>query len=555
VQKRSQTVVSFLAVSIIAAGQPAISPRGIVNGASLMSPGLPAGSIAQGSLFTIFGVKLGPSTASPGLSFPLATTLNGVSVKVIQGSTSVDAIPVYVGATQINAIMPSNAPLGRVSIRVTNNGTQGSVSPATVVATSVGIFAANSGGFGPGVIQDFVGGLLPFNVVFSPATPGQTAILYATGLGPINTPDNQAPQSGNLSAPVEVFVGGVAATVAYHGRSSCCSGLDQINFVVPNNAPTGCWVPVQVRTNSTQVSNTVTMAISADGLACSDPVNALSEPFRAFRKIGVVALLHDDTTEDVGQTAPKNVTTDAAMLTFQKEAPSPTGPFQPLFSLPPAGTCTAYATPGDLFDGDPFPGPGTSGAFLDAGATFTLTGGALARTMNRPADNSRNFQPLGYTYTGSLVPSSLILNPGAFTVTGTGGADVGVISANVNFPAGLTWTNRDQTLNIDRTKGFTVNWSGAPAGQPVIIFGGNVDLPSNATSLFACVAPAGASSFTVPAIALGNVAPTRTNLLQSKGAVYVGSLPISSPQYFSATRLDLGVFLPGSFSGKTVIFQ
>ncbi len=522
-----------------------------------MAPGLPGGSIAQGSIFAIFGVKLGPNSPSPGLAFPLSTTLNGVSIKVIQGTTSVDAIPIYVGATQINAIMPSNAPLGRVSLQVTSSGNKSPVSPATIVATSVGLLAANSGGFGPGVIQDaLAGGLLPFNTGGTPATPGQIAVLYATGLGPIVSPDNVAPVSGNLGAPTEVFVGGVAAAVAYHGRSSCCSGLDQINFTVPSNAPLGCWVPVQVRTNGTQMSNTVTMAISANGAACSDPANALSQPFRAGSKFGVVSLLHDDTTEDVGQQSPKNVTTDSAMITFQQESPAGVGPFHPMFSLPPAGTCTSYTTPGDLFDGDPFPGLATSGKFLNGGTPLTLSAGGTTKNLLRPADNSRNFQPLGYTYTGSAVPSSLKLTAGSsYTVNGPGGPDVGAFTAPGTFAGGLTWTNRDQTLTITLSQGFTVNWTGAPSGQQVIVFGGNVDLPSNATSLFACVAPAGASSFTVPAIALGNVAPTRTNLLQSQGAVYVGSLPLASPPAFSATGLDFGALLPGSFIGKTVIFQ
>ena len=66
------SIVSFLVASTICFAQPLIAPRGIVNGASFMTRGLPAGSIAQGSLFTIFGVRLGPSS-SPSLSFPLAT--------------------------------------------------------------------------------------------------------------------------------------------------------------------------------------------------------------------------------------------------------------------------------------------------------------------------------------------------------------------------------------------------------------------------------------------------------------------------------------------------
>jgi len=243
------------------------------------------------------------------------------------------------------------------------------------------------------------------------------------------------------------------------------------------------------------------------------------------------------------------------MMAFQKETAGGVGPFQPVFSLPPAGSCTAYTTPGDLFDGDPFPGPGTSGAFLNAGTPLTLSGGGkAAKNLPRPTTNARNFQPLGYTYTGSLVPSSLMLTPGTFTLNGPGGTDVGSFTASLSFPAGLTWTNRDQTLVIDRTKGFTVNWTGQPQGHTAIIFGGNVDLPANATSLFVCVS-AGSGSFTVPATALGNIAPTRTSLLQSKGAVWVGSLPIANPGSFTATGLDVGALLPGSFLGKTVMFQ
>ena len=83
-----------------------------------------------------------------------------------------------------------------------------------------------------------------------------------------------------------------------------------------------------------------------------------------------------------------------------------------------------------------------------------------------------------------------------------------------------------------------MNWSGAPAGQTVIVFGGGVDLPSNATGEFVCVAPPGSSSFTVPPTALANVPATRNNLLQSKGVVYVGTLPLASPTAFTATGLE-----------------
>jgi uncharacterized protein (TIGR03437 family) len=532
--------------------------RGIQNNASLMQAGLPAGSIAQGSLFNILGARLGPA-ASPDVGFPLSTNLGGVTVQVKQANTSVAAIPVFVSAGKITAIMPSNAPLGAVSIYVTFNNRASPPVPARVVTDSFGILAANSAGFGPGLIQNLMpDGSAPNNTPSTPAQPGQAVALNGTGLGPGLNPDTQPPQSGNLPTKVEVFVGGVSAQISYSGRNSCCGGSDQIVFTVPDASPPGCWVPVQVRTRGATVSNTVTMSISPDGSPCTDPANSLSAPFLAGNAIGLIGFLRTDITEDVGLAKAGLVTTDAAMLTFQQENPLPDAPFNPFFSLPPPGTCTNYASPGDLFDGDSIPQADDSGTvFLDAGATLTVTGPTGNHTLGRPATKVRNYQPLGYTYSATLVPSSLFLNPGNFTLTGSGGADVGQITApfTIPSPTGLTWTNRGQTSIITRNLGFTVNWTNAPSDQSVIIFGGGVDLPTNSSAVFVCVAAPDQGTFTVPGIALGNVPATRTNLLQSKGVVYVGALPALNPVTFSATGLDVGAIVAGAFMGKTVIFQ
>ena len=295
--------------------------RGIVNAASFMQAGLPAGSIARGSLFSIFGQKIGPAS-SPTLAFPLSTSLGGVSIQVTQGNTTVNAIPVFVSPGQVNAIMPSNAPLGAVSIFVTIGNTKSPPSPARVVADSFGIFSVYSDGLGPGALQNFVAANnTPLNTPSLAAQPAQTIIMYGTGLGAGLNPDNVAPQAGSLPTKVEVFVGGQLASTQYSGRSPCCSGLDQIVFTVPAAAPLGCWVPVQVRTSGATVSNTVTMAISADGSPCSDPINALTAPFLASQKIGLLALLRTDVNEDVGLKKTGNVKTDVAMMTFQQEDP------------------------------------------------------------------------------------------------------------------------------------------------------------------------------------------------------------------------------------------
>jgi uncharacterized protein (TIGR03437 family) len=89
-------------------------------------------------------------------AFPLQDTFNGVNITVTQGSTVVTALPLYVRQDQINAVMPSNAPLGWVSVRVTFNNAKSNPSPVYVVNDSVGVFTSTGTELGPGAINNFV---------------------------------------------------------------------------------------------------------------------------------------------------------------------------------------------------------------------------------------------------------------------------------------------------------------------------------------------------------------------------------------------------------------
>src|SRR6266851_2166374 len=149
---RATGLVVWMTMAIMAHGQaPAITPHSIVNAASFMNPAQPGGAIARGSLFSISGQNLGPALLAQASAPPLGASLSGVSVRITQGNTAVDAIPVSAIANNITAIMPSNAPLGLASVQVTNNGLRSNPSPVTIVNTSFGAFA-NSGGQGPGMI-------------------------------------------------------------------------------------------------------------------------------------------------------------------------------------------------------------------------------------------------------------------------------------------------------------------------------------------------------------------------------------------------------------------
>lgn len=169
--------------------QPLIYARAVVDAASFMPPGLPGGSIALASVFSIFGTRLGPAS-SAALVFPLAPTRGGVSVMVSasDGSSPVNAIPLFVGPGQINAILPSNAP------------------PVRIATSQFGIYSVG-GGLGPGICQNFNAATdQPVNALNVAAKPGQTITMWGTGLGKVTFQDSAAPTPDSLPTPVEVFV-------------------------------------------------------------------------------------------------------------------------------------------------------------------------------------------------------------------------------------------------------------------------------------------------------------------------------------------------------------
>ena len=526
---------------------PAIYPHGVVNSASVLAPGLPAGSIAQGSIFSIFGARLGPASGVQVSSFPLGNTLAGVSITATQGTTTVNVLPEYVQQGQINALMPSNTPLGLVSLRVTYNGLKSNPTPVNVVHDSPGIYTFTGSGGGAAAMQNVANdGSLTLNSNQNSATPGQTVQMYLTGLGPITTPDNQAPPPNAPSTPVEVWVGGVPASVTYGARSPCCSGLDQIDFVFPANAPQGCWVPVQIRTSKAYISNGVSMAIAANGGACSDPDNPLTSAIVSGGAVGELWLTRTAIHQDVGLINPIDITGDTLDYLALKQ---PGGPFvsPTTMAAPPPGTCQVYAGVGDYWSTGKL-ADATAFTTLDVGSQFSVTGTGGGQTVGLGPGSAA----LGSQLPLWSLPNTLYLTPGNYTVSGNGGKDVGKINVSITVPSPLTWTNRSQTTTVPRSQSLTLNWSGGPDGQSVSILGENSDLRTNSSGLFYCVAPAGATSFTVPPQVLAFIPPTRPNPQDSTSIIFLISTTSTS---LTATGLDVGLASATYKTGKTVIFQ
>ncbi len=437
-------------------------------------------------------------------------------MKVTQGSTSVNAIPVFVAQYQINAVMPSNTPAGTVQVTVSYGGLSSAPAAVQVVPSNFGAFTV-SGGRGPGIVQNYVSATqTPLNMTNLTAAPGDTVILWGTGLGPLpaGDSDTQPAPAGSLPVSVQVLLGDLTIQPAYAGRAPGLAGVDQIDFQLPTSATLGCYVPLQVLVNG-NASNTVTMAINNNRQPCSDssPFSATSRSGGKNASIGLVRLSYTDPTNElkIG-----NGTVDIAMATFNQSAGVGDLGFSLFASLPPVNTCTYYNNVGSLNGllGGQMPSSASGTTPLDAGPAITIQGPNGTEGASY-SDSSAQVSPyLGVLRTGGgwtalgLGPNTPFLDPGTYTVSGAGGKDVGPFQYTMQIPAGAAWTN-DSITAIDHTKGLTIQWSGgSPSTQAVAIVGYASNPATNVSGAFACLSDVAPRSFTVPSNFLANLPAT-----------------------------------------------
>jgi uncharacterized protein (TIGR03437 family) len=544
-------------------GQAAIDSGGIVNAASFAIQALPNAGIARGSIFTIFGRNLGPAQIAFQPAYPLQRTLQGVSLRVAVGGQTVDAIPVYVLANQVAAILPSNTPLGNATLTLTYNGSS-TTGTFRVADRSFGAFSANQQGRGPAVVFNFVGASSApqFNQPNQSARPGQVLTLWGTGLGPLASGDDtQAPAPTNQSG-VTVEVGGRTARVEYAGRggASAGAGIDQINFVVPDGV-SGCSVPITVTVGGV-TSNTTTLAVAAAGGACSDPnglpTSVINNVGTGPVRLGVISLNRSSFTIPLPVPVPgfdPNNTTDGAFATFSRypdlQTYAATGQEANTVSI---GACTVftYRSTGTTTEVPRVVPP----VALPAG-TLTLTGPGISRPL-RYDEPSKSYSLLGSS-SAAGVPDilPLFLNAGEYTISGSGGSGTGAVgpfSVRLTIGAPINWTNRDSTTVVNRSRGQEITWTGGLGSDQIFITGGTFQTSGTTgiVSSFSCLVPNN-GRFTIPASVLSNILPSVSTSGIDTGNLSVGSY--SNGTQFNASGLDHGVALYSSFSGKSLRYE
>ena len=502
----------------------------VQNNSSSIPAGFPNSGIAPSSLFKIRGSGLSDNVdvnnhSSEGAG--LSTTLNGASITVTVGSTTVHPAMYYAGPfdpdtsspMQLSAVLPAATPLGTATVVVTYKGVASNSFQIQVVEAAPGITTYNNG---TGVAQDVtrlgdsVAGLVTFTKSIA---PGGVILLWGTGLGATSKDYDTTYNATQLqtSIPYAIYIGGVQVTNIIYKGATVYPGVSVFGLTVPSNVPTGCYVPiVAVATTAAGpvVSNTATLPIAVGSGTCSDP------------QLGIagdqVSTLSGKTTVNTGTvivvqgTAPGTggapTTSNTAVAVFQQVAGSN---FAGGSTVSIGGCILIQSVTG---------GSTTLPTGLNAG-TITVTGpGGSPVTLTAFAQ----FPGL-YSATLSSIPST----GGAYVFNGTAGSQVGGFTTTVTFPNPiLSWTNQSAAATVNRSQGLTVNWTGGSSGTYVTITGTSVS--GTASGSYTCIAPQAAGTFTVPNyILLGMPAGTGTTSVQNS----------TNFTTFSASGLDFGLAL------------
>lgn len=211
------------------APEPHIAPGGVINAGSFTS------RLAPGALVSIFGVNLAPAhRRSPGL--PLPTELHAVTA-----TWNDQALPLlFVSPRQINAQLPYGAE-GKGTVRVrTPNGDAEAPLVLDPVAPAI-VHVEHGEALLPAVVRQATGDLVS---ALSPALPGETLVIYAVGLGPVNaavSAGHPAPGPLPVRHRTEVELGPLLLTPSFAGLAPGFAGVYQIQLETPRGLQPGSY--------------------------------------------------------------------------------------------------------------------------------------------------------------------------------------------------------------------------------------------------------------------------------------------------------------------------
>lgn len=507
----------------------------VLNNYGLIPAGFSNSGIAPSTLFIIKGSNLADPTAQAVLQSATATgglptTLNGASVSVTVGSTTVHPAFYYAIASQLALVLPAATPTGNATVTVSYNGQASPAFNFTVVKSAPGIAASNGTGSGLAHAQD-----LDYNyyTYTNSIPPTATIRLIASGVGADDNPardTSYVTPSGSdaVNALAHVYVGGIDSTIVYQGPEGY-PGLDEIDVTIPANAPTGCFISIVGVTTAGVPTNFLTLPIGTgicqDTLGYNGTTLTQNGGMQTVNTGSVVMFQFTGPGENGGTT-----TTTEASADFQSYT----------------GGTYAYEGGSAVSIGGCYVSEQLTGAAsilqtspLSAG-TITVTSPNSVTPQTVQLTSLGSFDPGFYatintTSGASTLPTGFLTEAGGtFTFNATAGSQVGSFTTQINFPNPLlTWTNQTAAATVMRSSGLPITWTGGAPGTYVFISGSSSN--GTASGSFTCLAPVAAQSFTVPSYVLLTLPATGSN---GSGDVAVGNETI--PTSFTATGLNTG---------------
>jgi uncharacterized protein (TIGR03437 family) len=209
--------------------------------------------VAPGGLISVYGQQMAPiNMATREMPLPTALadsclTVNGVPVPML-----------FVSNGQINGQLPFNVD-GNATMTLRTPGGISDNFNFSILQAAPSIFRTGSAGSNTGLATITRGDNGELVTPTNPLHPGDTAVIYATGLGrtspPIDsgTPAPSDPLPAAVISPT-VTLGGAPMAVDYAGLVPGSVGLYQINVVVPRAAPTGLEIPLVVNQGGSSTS-------------------------------------------------------------------------------------------------------------------------------------------------------------------------------------------------------------------------------------------------------------------------------------------------------------
>lgn len=570
----------FLLVLPMVAGyaKPAITD--VFNAANRIPRALPGHGVAQGALFAIKGTDLGP-TELVKATFPLPTTdgLGGVTVTIQVGDSTVNGILVLASATEVDAILPSNTPLGEGTVTITFNG-DSATGQIVVVASAFGLFSIDlfSGLQQTASFNVMGDGSTVANDILHAASPGQVVRLIGTGLGAIAS-DETSPGATDVPTTPELklFIGAKQAELRSAARGDCCDGLpeafplprglaaiDVLEFVIPDGV-LGCHTSIALQ-DGKLVSNIAQIAIQDSGASsCTDP-NAVgggeTVTITGSGTVGNINMLQTATRATTGPTTTE-IGVEVGTAQFVR---FDTGSSDPVtLQVAQWGYLANNLNPGSCTQGlyrvktqqtapPPTPPVTNKPVLLDAGDPINLKNATMTKALRRGRD---------LTYSGALASTfsipglpttaSAFMTPGEIKAdNGAGGPDIPGFQVSLTLPATLKFVNIDELATINRADGVTVKWSGGDPNGFVTITGTSAASDGDyvLNSIFSCSERISAGQFTVPSVILLGMVPT--GAIGQLGSNALGTISL---QTYVAKKVDIPKTDFSIFSGITQLVR